>query len=203
MLMWENWLKHSLNKKMKGQTTSVWYLVSCKTELLLVSYYLCKYMVFSPYLHARFYSYMKELLSSKPRLEPEDTCLWIHMAIRMRLSSFTAVVPYLHSHFMLPTKNKVYNTDWNQTCTSWSWSTLTIHLARLFLFQLLGMQKLKPGISSIPRQAPSPRRSLAAARISQSYQRPAVMKRGVFSPPFSLALHLTQCHKFRGWGMLL
>lgn len=46
------------------------------------------------------------------------------------------------------------------------------------------MQKLKPGISSIPRQAPSPRRSLAAAQISQSYQRPAVMKRGVFSPPF-------------------
>lgn len=126
MLMWENWLKHSQNKKTKGQTMSVWYLVSCKTELLLVSYYLCKYMVFSPYLHVRLYSYMKKHLSSKLRLEPQDTCLWIYMVIRIWSSSFTGVGQYLHSHFMLSAKNKVYSTDRNPTCSSWSWSTLTI-----------------------------------------------------------------------------
>lgn len=184
VLIWGNRLKYSQNKKTEGQTMSAWHLVSRKTELLLVTYYLWKYMVFSLYLYVRFYSYMKEHLSSKLKLKPQDMCLWVYMAIRIWSSSCTEVGQYPHSYFILSAKKRQslqYRQESNLHLL------ILVHIdctARLFPFQLLGMHKLMAGISSSPRQALSPRWSLTVAQTSQSCQTLAVMKRGDFIPLF-------------------
>lgn len=137
-------------------------------------------MVFSLYLYVRFYSYMKEHLSSKLKLKPQDMWLWIYTAIRIWSSSCTEVGQYPHSYFILSAKKRQSLQDRQGSNLH---PFILVHIdctARLFPFQLLGMQKLVAGISSIPRQAPSPRWSLAAAQISQSCQTLAVMKRGDF-----------------------